>query len=146
MPKPVLITIGALILVAVIYGIASGGADGAPSLSEGDRHCEESYNAAASKDVTAWLASPQHRFYNETSIDPGKLGSRLKQAGAVGVKVTDIIQLDGGAEMSTSLMIKLPTDAGKRKAVLAVVNETRKAMGEEGIADDGRHYAYLGFD
>ena len=109
---------------------------------------EDAADFAAGKEAKVWLSDQNHVFFKVSKETVAKLTADLYAAGAAEVRVgkLDMERDLGNKEFGGNLVVKFPTDAGKRKSTFDAMNKFWKEAGDDPVADTGQAYASFSLD
>lgn len=100
---------------------------------------------ATAPEARAWLADPNHAFFEISKEAASKITEDLYAAGAKKVVIADAMPLQEGSpkEIAATFLAELPDDKAQRAAVFKVMNEVN---GEDSTKEEGQKYETLTTD
>lgn len=106
---------------------------------ESDKIAEEEIKGDTATEARAWLAVPSNVLFKTDKPEATALMENFYKTGCPKVYITGIEKL-GGAPVSDSMVVVLPTDAGQRQSAFKVEKEYSEKHGESGEQDKGQRF------
>lgn len=111
-------------------------------IAEENQWIEEEVATGSAQRARGWLAAPKHGTFEGNPKQMDALIERFHSAGASEVWMVGIESF-GGAELSDTISVELPTDPQARARIFAVETEL---YGEAYTPDVGQRYLTISFD
>ncbi|MEX2317509.1 MAG: hypothetical protein WD669_10190 [Pirellulales bacterium] len=115
------------------------------SIADLDKSAEEEINGSDAAEARAWLAAPGHGIFEGSKAEVTALTESFYKAGCPKVYITGIENI-GGASLSASMVVLLPTESSQRTEAFKVENEFSQKQGGAAEQDKGQKYIRLSFD
>ena len=106
---------------------------------EMDKIAGEEIKGDTAAEARAWLTVPTNALFKTDKPEATALMESFYKAGCPKVYITGIEKL-GGAPVSDSMVVVLPTDAGQRQSAFKVEKEFSEKHGESGEQDKGQKF------
>jgi hypothetical protein len=111
-----------------------------------DAFCRTMMDRGEQADAVSWIELSQNTLGELSHAVSRRLVAKLLRLGCERIHACEIHFDDEGHGNTGHLVVELPRDADRRKAILRETDRLASTQGYSGDFDDGQRYAYVGLD